>query len=188
MSTLTGLRLASLEGRAAAGSDATYGFDAPDLVLTSTGKPVKDGVPAPTYKIEVGKKVEGKSTWYVRRSKLAGTDPWVYAVNEYDLAKLRDDPKDLLETPPAPPAPPAMADEASPPAMTDEAPPAMGETPPPAMPARRPPPAMEDAPVAPPAMEAPPPAPPAPPAMEEAPPAPSAMDGAPAGETPAPPK
>ncbi|MFO0931535.1 MAG: DUF4340 domain-containing protein [Planctomycetota bacterium] len=169
VSALTGLRLASLEGRAAAGSDATYGFDKPDVVVTATGKPVKDGVPAPVYKIEVGKKLEGKSTWYVRRSMLKGADPWVYAVNEYELTKFHDDPKDLLVTPPAPPAEPAMAD--APPAMTD-GPAAMGEAPP----------AMTDAP---PAMTE---TPPAPPAMTETPPAPPAMDGAGTPETPAPPK
>ncbi|MBL9086020.1 MAG: DUF4340 domain-containing protein [Planctomycetia bacterium] len=175
VSALTGVRLASLEGRAADGSDATYGFDRPDVVVTATAKPVKDGVPAPIYKLEIGKKLEGKSTWYVRRSMLKGADPWVYAVNEYELAKFRDDPKDLLVTPPTPPAPPAepaMAD--APPAMTD-GPAAMGEAPPAE-------PAMTDAP---PAMTD---APPAPAAGPEAPPAPPAMDGAGAPETPAPPK
>ena len=176
ISALTGVRLASLEGRAAAGSDATYGFDKPDVVVTATAKPVKDGVPAPIYKLEIGKKLEGKSTWYVRRSMLKGADPWVYAVNEYELAKFRDDPKDLLVTPPAPPAEPAMADP-TPPTPAD-GPAAMGEAPPA-------PPAMTDAPPAPPAMTD---APPAPPAMTETPPAPPAIDGAAAPETPAPPK
>ena len=191
VSAFVGLRLATLEGVATdAASAAKYGFDKPDVVATATGKPPKEGAPAPTYGIEVGGKVEGKGNWYVRRVTSAGTDKWVFSVADYDLAKFRDDPKDVLEKkpePPAPPAPPAAMDgepamgaDTAPPAMAD-APPAMEEAPP----------AMGDAP---PAMEGD--AAPAPPAMEGdaapmdggAPPLPAPGAGEPPMGDPAPPK
>lgn len=109
VSGLSGLRLAGVVGRAGEGSDATYGFDAPSLVVVGRGKAPSADKPAPIYRIEVGKKVEGKSTYYARRSLLVSADPWVFTVNEYELGRLTEDPVELLEKKPEPPPPPSEA-------------------------------------------------------------------------------
>jgi hypothetical protein len=183
-----GLQIAGVEGRTGPGADEKYGFDKPEVVALVTGKPPKDRQPKPTYQVEIGKKIEGKSTWYARRSLLTGPDVWIFAVNDYELGRFRDDPVDLLEKKPEPPpAPPADA------AMGE---PAMGETPPtpaePAMGETPPAPAMTDAPPTPSMAETPPtpgtsspPAPPAEPskpsepAMGETPPPPAMTDAPP---------
>jgi hypothetical protein len=174
-----GLPLAGLEdGKETPETDAKYGFDKPDLVLTARGRAAGEGSLAPEWKVVVGKKAEGKAVWYARRSGPAGREPWVFAVNDYDLSRFRDDPKDLLETPPAPPpAEPGMGE-----APTE---PAMGEAPP-APPAEPTPPAMGETPPPPPAEPAMGEAPPAPAAPGEAPKEPAPPSDPPMGETPPP--
>jgi hypothetical protein len=180
-----GLHMAGLEGASPADAEAKYGFDKPDVIVSAKGRPQKEGAAAPTYRLELGKKVEGKSTLYARRSLSGVGDPWIFTVEDYEVSRFRDDPKDLLEKkpapPPAPPAPPATPEAGmsepsmgEPPAGTPPAaPPANPPTPasPPPAPA---PPAMGESP-APPAMEG---EPPSMPAMGDAPPAPAMGDDA----------
>lgn len=154
------------DGKSGSEVDAKYGFDKPDLVIVAKGRPVKPEDPAPTWKLEVGKKVEGKPTWYVRRSSRKET--FTFTVNDFDLVRFRDDPKEFLEKKPEPPAPPPAPPAGGEPAMSDS--PGMGAEPP-AMGADGP--AMTDEP----AMAPPPP--PAPPEVPEGPKAPGmSEDGA----------
>jgi hypothetical protein len=160
-----GMTFASIEaGKMTPADEVRFGFDKPDLVIKGTGKVPADLGPTPTWTIRIGKKVEGKSAWYARRSTGEAVDPFVFTVNDYDLTEFRKDPSTWAvkkpEPPPAAPLPTA-------PAMDGATPPAMGEAPPS-------PPAMSDA-------------PPTPAGMDAAPPAPAGMDATPPTAPPAPP-
>jgi hypothetical protein len=120
---LAGLLLQGVQGKGAADA-AAWGFDAPDLVVTGTGRPAKEGDLPPTWRLVLGKKVEGKSAWYAKREGPAGADPYVLLVGESETSWFRQDPAGLLETPP--PAPPAEAGMDGG-AMAEE--PGMGEAP-----------------------------------------------------------
>lgn len=103
-----GLTLASIEaGGSKAGDPAAYGFDKPELVLRGVGKAPADGSPAPTWTVTIGKKLEGKSAYYARRRTGEAVDPFVFSVNDYDLAEFRKPPSDFAEKKPEPPAAPA---------------------------------------------------------------------------------
>jgi hypothetical protein len=181
--TFVGLNLTEMvESAGGAEADAKYGFDKPTVVVTTKSKTEKPGQTPVERTLTIGKKVEGKEQWYVRR----GEEPWVFTVSEWEVKLFREEPSAWIEKKPEPPpsngdgtamgeAPPAM-DGAAPPAMGEAPPPAMGEAPPPAM-GEAPPPAMGEAPPAPmgeappPAMEDSPMGPPPPP-PQEPPPAP----------------
>lgn len=177
-----GMSLASIEaGKIAAADEAKYGFDKPDLVLRGTGKSPADASLPPTWTLHIGKKVEGKSAWYVRRSTGEADDPFVFTVNDYELTDFRKDPEQFLQKKPEPPAPAAPGMDTAP---GMDAAPAMDAPPgsPPAAPTAPTPPPAPPAPApATPAMDAPP-GPgtaPTPPAMEP-PPAPAPKDPPPA--------
>jgi hypothetical protein len=135
---LAGLRFEGVQGKGA-GDASAWGFDKPDLVVTGTGRPAKEGDLPPTWRLVLGRKVEGKPAWYAKREGPAGADPWVFVVGETETSWFRQDPKSLLDVPPPPPeagmdggmAEGAAMGEA--PAMEGEAPapavPAMGEAP-----------------------------------------------------------
>ncbi len=154
---------------------AKYGFDKPELVIRSEGKPGPEGRPGRASALLVGKKVEGKSAWYARRKGTGGPDDaFIFTVDDYQLTDFRADPTAWLEKKPEPPAPPAApgtdAAMGDGPAMADG--PAMGEAPPGE-------PAMGAAPAAPPA----PPTPPTPPEVPA--PAPAPPPAPPAEKPPA---
>jgi hypothetical protein len=125
-----GLQFQTVVGKKPPGDDLTYGLGEPDLVVTVTGKPAREGELPPTWRLTLGTKVEGKEAWYAQRTGPTGEDGYVFTVGGSETSYFRDDPKDLLETPPAPPEAAGMGEE--PPAPQE--PPAMGE-PPPAPPA-----------------------------------------------------
>ena len=169
-----GLTLTTIEaGKTTPADDVKFGFDKPDLVLRATGKTPPDLGPSPTWTIRIGKKVEGKSAWYARRSTGEAVDPFVFSIDDYSLTEFRKDPSEWAEKKPEPPAAapvppgtPGMDEPAMDPATPamDAAVPAMGDAP-----------AMGGVPTA--------PTPPAP-GMTDAAPAAPGMDAVPPAEAP----
>jgi hypothetical protein len=106
-----GLNLADVvDSATGAEADAKYGFDKPDVVVTAKGTPAGapgDKPTAPTWRIVVGKKVEGAEVdrYYVRRATNGKEDGFVFAVSDFDLKDFRAEPATLLEKKPEPPAP-----------------------------------------------------------------------------------
>jgi hypothetical protein len=156
----TGLFLSEVvDGATGPEADAKYGFDKPEAIVTVTGRPEKEGAPAPTWKVVVGKKVEGKEHRYVRRFLDGKEEPYVFTVSDWDLRDFQNDPAQFLEKKPEDAKPEGTA-------------PAMDGTTPPVEPApgTPPPEPAMDAPGTEPGMDAPPPAPPdepPPPGMDE---------------------
>jgi uncharacterized protein DUF4340 len=155
----TGLFLSEVvDGTAGPEVDAKYGFDKPEAVVTATGRAEKEGAPPHTWKLVVGKKVEGKEHRYVRRAIDGKDQSYVFTVSDWDLRDFQNDPVQFLEKKPEDAKPegtePAMGEApAMEPGMEGTTEPAMSEP-------GTPPPAMEE-----PGMDAPPP----PPAMDDAP-------------------
>ncbi len=152
-----------------------YGFDKPELIVRSQGKPGPDGRTGPESALLIGKKVEGKSAWYARRKGTGGPDDaFIFTIDDYQLTDFRADPTNWLEKKPAPPAEPAApgmdAAMGAEPAMGDA--PAMGDGP-----------GMDALPGGP-GMDATAPAPPTDPAMGAAPAVPPEPPAAPAPSAP----
>jgi hypothetical protein len=85
---LAGLLLQGVEGKGA-GDAKAWGFDQPDLVVTATGKPAKEGDLPPVWKLTLGRKVEGKAAWYAKREGPTGADPYVLVVGESETSWFR---------------------------------------------------------------------------------------------------
>lgn len=153
--SLTGLQMnAVVDSAAGPEAAAKYGFDKPEIVVTATGKPGRDGK-TPVWKLVIGKKVDQKEARYVRPTEGEKDSAWVYEVSDWDVRDFRSEPSQWIEKKEEPKKPeePAMGDT---PAMEGEP----GMTGEPGMDGE---PAMDGSTPPPP----PPPAPPAPPPTPE---------------------
>jgi len=69
---------------------AKYGFDQPEIVATFSSKV---GEQVTKHKLIVGKRVEGKEQWYVRR----GDQSWVFVVDgSSGVSRMRQPPEEFL--------------------------------------------------------------------------------------------